>query len=120
MSYYLPQAGDYATGGYAGDPGFFSSAWKVIKSIGKKVLPAIIGGPVGLAVGLGASMVPRLPGPARPPVPGPRGPMPIPFPIPWNGGGAAPAAGKCLPGPPRPDAGLSDANQRMLPGRLSP
>ena len=37
MSYYRP-AGDYKTYGYAGDPGFLSSLWKGIKSVGKGLL----------------------------------------------------------------------------------
>lgn len=44
--------GDYKTYGYAGDPGFLSSAFKFIK---RKILPAaatIIGGPIGTAVGI--------------------------------------------------------------------
>jgi hypothetical protein len=65
--------GDYKTYGYAGDPGWLSSAFKFLK---KKVLPivgGIIGGPVGVAVGalggLAAATKPRqaLPAPMAPP-----------------------------------------------------
>jgi len=51
MSYGQRPMGDYATYGYAGDPGFLSSAWKFIK---KKVVPLALrtfGGPVGAVVG---------------------------------------------------------------------
>jgi hypothetical protein len=48
MSYYTVRpAGDYKTYGYAGDPGFLSSLWKGIKTVGKIALGAAIGGPVG-------------------------------------------------------------------------
>jgi len=73
MSYAQRPMGDYATYGYAGDPGWLSSAFKFIK---KKVLPwagAIIGGPVGVAVGAlgGAVAATRKPAtPALPPPPG--------------------------------------------------
>jgi len=40
MSYARPPMGDYKTYGYAGDPGWLSSAFKFIK---KKVIPAIFG-----------------------------------------------------------------------------
>jgi len=43
MSYAMRPMGDYKTYGYAGDPGFLSSIWKVIK----KVAPTIIGAAVG-------------------------------------------------------------------------
>ena len=35
MSYYQRPMGDYKTYGYAGDPGFLSSLWKGIKTVGK-------------------------------------------------------------------------------------
>jgi len=54
MSYYARPMGDYKTYGYAGDPGFLSSLWKGIKSVGK----AVLGIPVPLPTG---------PGPAAPP-----------------------------------------------------
>ena len=50
MSYAQRPMGDYKTYGYAGDPGFLSSAWKFIK---KKVVPLALrtfGGPVGGAL----------------------------------------------------------------------
>jgi len=57
MSYANRPMGDYKTYGYAGDPGFLSSAWGFLK---KKVLPkalAIFGGPAGAVAGavLGAA-----------------------------------------------------------------
>ncbi len=68
--------GDYKTYGYAGDPGFLSSVWKVVKAVGKSFLgippkavpvaaPLIAGGGMGLAVanyGGPAAPVARLPG----------------------------------------------------------
>jgi len=50
MSYAQRPMGDYATYGYAGDPGWLSSIWKFAK---KKVLPIaarVFGGPVGAAI----------------------------------------------------------------------
>ena len=47
MSYAQRPMGDYKTYGYAGDPGFLSSLWKVVK---KKVIPLAMrafGGPIG-------------------------------------------------------------------------
>ena len=67
--------GDYKTYGYAGDPGFLSSAWKFLK---KKVLPVVgglIGGPVGVGLGAIGGVVaatkPR--GPVGPPMAPPPG-----------------------------------------------
>ena len=51
MSYYSPQAGDYRTYGYAGDPGFLSSLWRGVKKFALPVLGGILGGPVGAALG---------------------------------------------------------------------
>jgi len=47
MSYYSRPMGDYKTYGYAGDPGFLSSLWKGIKTVGKAVLgiPVLPTGP---------------------------------------------------------------------------
>lgn len=54
MPYYRQQAGDYATYGYGrGDPGWLSSIWKGIKKIAAPAIGFAIGGPAGLAAGLG-------------------------------------------------------------------
>ena len=45
MSYYQRPMGDYKTYGYAGDPGFLSGLWKIVK----KVAP-IFGGPLGIGI----------------------------------------------------------------------
>ncbi len=61
MSYYQRPMGDYKTYGYAGDPGFLSSVWKVVKAVGKSFLgippkavpvaaPIAAGGALGLTV----------------------------------------------------------------------
>jgi len=74
MSYAQRPMGDYKTYGYAGDPGWLSSAFKFIK---KKVFPIVgglIGGPVGVGIGALGGVIaatkpapPRLPAPAPPP-----------------------------------------------------
>lgn len=66
MSYAARPMGDYKTYGYAGDPGFLSSAWKFLK---KKVLPIagrFIGGPVGVGLGaIGGVVAASKPSPQR-------------------------------------------------------
>jgi len=42
MSYYQRPMGDYKTYGYAGDPGFLSSLWKGIKSVGKTLFSTAV------------------------------------------------------------------------------
>jgi len=75
MSYAQRPMGDYKTYGYAGDPGFLSSIWKVGKSIVRKVIGTAVGGPIGglitgAAIG-GAVSKPRAPaGPPALPPPG--------------------------------------------------
>jgi len=74
MTYAQRPMGDYKTYGYAGDPGWLSSAFKFLK---KKVLPivgGIIGGPIGIGLGAIGGVVaaskpraPALPAPAPPP-----------------------------------------------------
>jgi len=49
MSYYSPQAGDYKTYGYAGDPGFLSSLWRGVKRIAAPIIGGMIAGPFGAA-----------------------------------------------------------------------
>ena len=51
MSYYSPQAGDYKTYGYAGDPGFLSSLWRGVKKFALPIIGGAIGGPIGAALG---------------------------------------------------------------------
>jgi len=75
MSYARPPMGDYKTYGYAGDPGFLSSAWKFIK---KKVVPLALrtfGGPVGAVVGtaLAVGSVVTATKPSRPAIAPPPG-----------------------------------------------
>lgn len=55
MTYAARPAGDYKTYGYAGDPGWLSSIWKVVKK------PLIRGvgslfGPIGTAIAVGATL----------------------------------------------------------------
>jgi len=47
MSYAARPMGDYKTYGYAGDPGWLSSIWKVVKKPVRAVVGGLIGGPVG-------------------------------------------------------------------------
>ena len=55
MTYAARPMGDYKTYGYAGDPGFLSSLWGVVKKVGKVALGGLIGGPIGAAVVGGAA-----------------------------------------------------------------
>ncbi len=97
MSYYSPQAGDYKTYGYAGDPGFLSSLWRGVKKIARPILGGLIGGPIGAIVG-GAL--------------GGRAPAPTQFPMVPQAGGGFPIAGQVtMPG------GASFAVGAMVPGR---
>jgi len=50
MSYAQRPMGDYKTYGYAGDPGWLSSIWKVAK----KIIPRVIGGPIGAVLTAGS------------------------------------------------------------------
>ncbi len=64
MSYYRRPMGDYKTYGYAGDPGWLSGAWKVIKTIGKSILGIPAKGvpvvaPVVAGVGAGMALGPQ-------------------------------------------------------------
>lgn len=47
--------GDYKTYGYAGDPGWLSAIWKVIKPLARRVVGGLVGGPAG-AVLAGATI----------------------------------------------------------------
>lgn len=69
MSYARRPMGDYKTYGYAGDPGWLSSAFKFIT---KKVLPValkVFGGPVGMVAGtalaVGGAVMSSKPGPPQ-------------------------------------------------------
>ncbi len=97
MSYYSPQAGDYKTYGYAGDPGFLSSLWRGVKRFALPVIGGMLGGPLGAAVG-GAA--------ARKPSP------PMQFPMVPQAGGGFPIVGQVtMPG------GASFTGGVMVPGR---
>ena len=65
MSYAARPQGDYKTYGYAGDPGWLSSFWKVIKKPLRTVVGGMVGGPVGAfiagAAGGAASTKPAAP-----------------------------------------------------------
>lgn len=50
MSYAARPMGDYKTYGYAGDPGWLSSIWKVVKKPLARIAGLAIGGPVGALV----------------------------------------------------------------------
>ncbi len=97
MSYYTPQAGDYKTYGYAGDPGFLSSLWRGVKKFALPVLGGIVGGPAGAALmGLGG----RKPSP------------PMQFPMVPQAGGGFPIVGQVtMPG------GAQFTGGVMVPGR---
>lgn len=76
MSYAQRPMGDYKTYGYAGDPGFLSGLWKVIKKVAPIVIGAAIGGPMGA---LGAlPMGTAKPGPRM--IPGPTASLGVQFP----------------------------------------
>ena len=97
MSYYSPQAGDYKTYGYAGDPGFLSSLWRGVKKFALPVIGGMLGGPVGAAIGGAAG---RKPSP------------PMQFPMVPQAGGGFPIVGQVtMPG------GASFSGGVMVPGR---
>ena len=97
MSYYSPQAGDYKTYGYAGDPGFLSSLWRGVKKFALPVIGGMLGGPLGAAVG-GAIGAPK--------------PAPMQFPMVPTRGGGFPIVGQVtMPGGAQISGGV------MVPGR---
>jgi len=51
MSYAQRPMGDYKTYGYAGDPGWLSSAFKFLKKTVLPIAGRIIGGPIGIGLG---------------------------------------------------------------------
>jgi len=97
MSYYQRPMGDYATYGYAGDPGFLSSLWKGIKRIAPTLIGGAIAGPFGAMVG-GAISAPKPRAPTQFPLVAQRPGIPI--------GGAI-----SFPG------GVSVSGQTMIPGK---
>ena len=100
MSYYQRQMGDYKTYGYAGDPGFLSSLWRGIKTVGKIALGIPLPGPQLTpqlppppsfpGVGLGPQGMAYKPGPLQPMVPG-QGRLP---PYTATGAGVLPLGGR--------------------------
>lgn len=70
MSYAQRPMGDYKTYGYAGDPGFLSSLWKVVKKVARPVIGGLIGGPAGAIIAGAAGGASSQP-PARLPAPPP-------------------------------------------------
>jgi len=54
MSYARRPMGDYKTYGYAGDPGFLSSLWGVVKKVAPTIIGGIVGGPIGAVIAGGA------------------------------------------------------------------
>ncbi len=75
MTYAARPMGDYKTYGYAGDPGWLSSIWKVAKKFAPRIIGAVVGGPVGAAIGtavtVGGTVAAMKPGrPAALPPPG--------------------------------------------------
>jgi len=86
MSYYSPQAGDYKTYGYAGDPGFLSSLWRGVKKIAAPILGGMIAGPWGAAAVTAAQS-------GRKPSPPTQFPM-----VPQAGGGFPIVAQVTMPG----------------------
>jgi len=55
MSYAARPMGDYKTYGYAGDPGFLSSLWKVVKKPLIRTVGSLFG-PIGTAIAVGATV----------------------------------------------------------------
>jgi len=97
MSYYSPQAGDYKTYGYAGDPGFLSSLWRGVKKFALPVIGGMLGGPVGAAIGGAAGRKPS---------------APSQFPMVPQAGGGFPIVGQVtMPG------GASFTGGVMIPGK---
>jgi len=67
MTYARRPMGDYKTYGYAGDPGWLSSAFGFLKKIARPIIGGLIGGPVGAIVaGAAGSAVATQMGPPRP------------------------------------------------------
>jgi len=74
MTYAARPQGDYKTYGYAGDPGWLSSIWKVAKRVVRPIIGGMLGGPVGAIITgatVGGAVVsatkPRAPAVAPPP-----------------------------------------------------
>jgi len=70
MPYAQRPMGDYKTYGYAGDPGFLSSVFKLVKRVARPVLGGLVGGPIGAVIaGAAGGAASRQPAvvPATPP-----------------------------------------------------
>jgi len=69
MSYAQRPMGDYKTYGYAGDPGWLSSIWSVVKKVAPTIIGGVVGGPIGAVIAGGAgaqkklAKIPGQPGP---------------------------------------------------------
>jgi len=68
VTYAQRPMGDYKTYGYAGDPGFLSSVFRLVKRVARPVIGGLLGGPVGALItgaGVGGAVVaaqkPRMP-----------------------------------------------------------
>jgi len=86
MSYAQRPMGDYATYGYAGDPGWLSSIWKGVKKLAPRIIGGLIGGPVGAAIGTGLTVgttAAAIAGARKPTAPPPPVPSVVlsPFPV---------------------------------------
>lgn len=60
MTYAQRPMGDYKTYGYAGDPGFLSSVFRLVKRVARPVIGGLLGGPVGALItgaGVGGAVV---------------------------------------------------------------
>jgi len=69
MSYAQRPMGDYKTYGYAGDPGFLSSAFKILKKVARPIIGGLVGGPIGavIAGAAGRASAPAIAAPVAPP-----------------------------------------------------
>lgn len=101
MSYAQRPMGDYKTYGYAGDPGFLSGLWRVVKKVARPIIGGLIGGPVGAVIGgaVATGTAPRPPAMPTPP-PGTVGGA-VSFP------GGVTVSGAMVPG--APGAGVAGA-----------
>jgi len=66
MTYARRPMGDYKTYGYAGDPGFLSSIFGVLKKVALPIIGGMVGGPLGAVIG-GAAGKQVAKTPMRPP-----------------------------------------------------
>jgi len=75
MTYAARPQGDYKTYGYAGDPGWLSSIWKIAKKVARPIIGGLIGGPAGaiIAGAAGGARVKAAPPVGPPALPAPGG-----------------------------------------------